>query len=214
MGKAQTRVCAFFILCPTKKEIMDITNIIENQTVNFDEEKRKALSYYSDFILHGRQIVPAITYFSMGEKLCRIQGTFFESDQDHSSQLIKMILVAKALRSSSVIVTFGYPVQYKDEIVRDSIITMLANSSGVITEPFAYEVVDGTVIFDEELELSSDTLCHPKEISDIIGFGMKMFNGIDAPSSMLKWLSHNNFDIEFSDNYNIDVVDALLFATV
>ncbi len=181
----------------------------------FDEDesntaKKQALDDYKESIINGRQITPSVVFYNNLGNLCRVNGTFFESEQNLIEQIAKIMMLGSSIASSECLITFGNAVTYQDGSVKDSIITIMANKMSALAEPFPYSIVSGEVIYDETIELAQNTLCYPKSVSDIIAFGMKINSSIGKPSDVMKWLLEDGFDFDFYQGLTIEKIDKLL----
>jgi len=173
---------------------------------NNKEEKLKALEYYKDYILNGRQIVLSCFVYWADDKVVRIEAPNFESEQEFYKQLASIMLVPSTIVPSHVLIVFGYAVEYADGTVKDSLVTVSANEAGFVAEPFPFNVVDNEVIFDEEI-LISEKPCYSEELNEIVAMGMKLTRGPDLPSNVLMYLAENNFNVQFFGEYHIDKID-------
>lgn len=184
----------------------------ETNTLDFSVEKETAINTYKEYILNGRQLVPSLWIYSPSDTICSVQGKPFNSEEDHSEQIVSMMLLASAAKAEHVLLTFGFDVEFIDGIVRSSIVTILANHTGSLAEPFAYSLENDNVVFDKSLELPADKMCYPNTINHILAMGMKIKNAVDKPSKVVGWLSSQNFDIQFYNEYNQDTVDYITFS--
>ena len=184
----------------------------EKSTLDMPQEKQSAIETYTDYILNGRQLMPSMRLYSPSDKMLCVQGKPFHSEEEHSQQIISMMMLASAAKAESILLTFGYDVEYADGVVRHSIVTVLANYSGSIAEPFSYTIENQNVVFDETLELPEGKICYPSEINDILAMGMKINRPVDKPSVIANWLHSENYDIQFNDEYSIDTIDYITFS--
>jgi hypothetical protein len=180
-------------------------------SIDFDMEKRSAVQTYEDYILAERQLVPCVAFYSFTNRIAWIRGHSYESAEEHTMQLMQMLMCSSSIKAVNTMLTFAYPVVYSDNSVRDSIVTIIANHLGSVAEPFSYTLEDDKVIFNDSLEIPEDILCYPSEINEILATSMKINRTLDKPSKLLQWLSDQNFEIEFSDTYNIDNIDIATF---
>lgn len=192
-----------------------MTNFIkffEKSTLDMSEEKQNAIEAYSEYILNGRQLMPSMRFYSPSDKMLTIQGKPFHSEEEHSQQIVSMMMLASASKAESVLLTFGYDVEFIDGIVRSSVVTVLANHTGSIAEPFSYSIDNNNVVFDATLELPKDKICYPGEINDILAMGMKITRPVDRPSVVLSWLGSLDYDIQFNEEYSIETIDYITFS--
>lgn len=188
-----------------------LSELMQFSSIDFDIEKRSAVQTYEDYILAERQLVPCVAFYSFTKRIAWVRGHDYNSAEEHNMQLMQMLMCSSSIKSINAMLTFAYPVMYSDNTVRDSIVTIIANHLGSVAEPFSYTVENNEVIFNDSLELPEDILCYPSEINEIVATSMKIRNMIDKPSKLLQWLSNQNFEIEFSDDYNIDNIDVMTF---
>ena len=180
-------------------------------SIDFDLEKRSAVQTYEDYILGGRQLVPCVGFYNFNKRIAWIRGHSYHSAEEHEMQLFQMLMCSSSLRAVNVVATFAYPVLYSDNITRDSIVTIIANHLGSVAEPFSYSVEGEKVIFNDDIEISENSLCYPQEINELLATSMKISKSLDKPSRLLEWLSFLNFEIEFNEDYNIDNIDSATF---
>jgi len=184
----------------------------EKSTLDMLEEKQTAIHTYADYILSGRQLMPSMWLYSPSDRMCWIQGKPFSSEEEHSKQIVNMMMLASASKAESILLTFGYDVEFIDGIVRNSIVTILANHTGSIAEPFSYVIENEKVVFDASLELPQNKICYPKDINDILAMGMKITRPIDKPTYVIEWLASLDYDIQFYGDYSIDTIDYITFS--
>lgn len=181
-------------------------NSNENNILNASEDKINALEYYKDYILHGRQIVLSSVVYWDDEKIFRIEAPNFESEQDFYKQLGSIMLLASTVYPCKMLISFGYAVEYENNVIKDSIVTVIANDVGFVAEPFPFEIVNDEVVFDDKI-IISDKQCYPNEFNEIVAMGMKISHSIDKLSDILLYLAEKDFNIQFFNNYTIETID-------
>lgn len=187
-------------------EIKMFANLENEMPSNNKTAKLEALEYYKDYILNGRQIVLSAIVYWGDEKIVRIEAPGFENEQEFYKQLASVMLLPNTINPCHILISFGYPVEYENGIVKDSIVTVSANEVGFIAEPFPFDVLDNEVVFDEQITIS-DKQCYSSELNEIIAMGMKIDVSVDSPSNVLMYLAEKGFNVQFFNEYNIETVD-------